>query len=348
MSSRRGKIMGKASSLTEREQGVITALVAEGHSLRVIADRLGGSRSVTVVRNYLKCPEQYGKRGPNQNAGKMTPYLRRKIENVLKTKPFSTAGQVQAGILSARAKSVSVQTVRRVIRNEHIWKKCKKTPHLQDRHRQARIKFVLDHHWKREEWRDVVFTDEKKWNLDGPDGLKFYWAGLEDEPAVCLSRVYGGQSLMVWGAINGEGKLALLFTKDYYSGGQTAAKYVEMLDKSRVIVKAKETLGYFKFMQDGAASHRAKITMDWLQCNNVEVLDWPALSPDLNPIENVWGQLTRQVYGGCKQYSNVKELRKAVEDAWEKMDDCYVRDLYDSMPKRIIEVALAQGKKCRF
>ncbi|KAA8493856.1 Transposable element Tc3 transposase [Porphyridium purpureum] len=144
------------------------------------------------------------------------------------------------------------------------------------------MKFVLDHHWKREDWRDVVFTDEKKWNLDGPSGLKFYWAGLEDEPAICLNRVCGGQSLMVWGAINGDGKLALLFTKDYYSGGQTAAKYLEMLDKPRVI------------------------------------------------------------------YSNVRELREAVEDVWEQRDDCYARDLYDSMSKRIIQVALVQGKTGRF
>ncbi|KAA8499908.1 Transposable element Tc3 transposase [Porphyridium purpureum] len=153
---------------------------------------------------------------------------------------------------------------------------------------------------------------------------------------------------MVWGAINGDGRLALLLAKDYYSGCQTAAQYLKMLDKSRVIVKVEEKLGYFKCIQGGDACYRAKITMDWLQRNNVEVLDWPALSPDLNPIENVWGHLTHQVYGGCKQYSNAKELREAIEDAWEKMGDYYVRDLYDSMPKKIIKVALAQGKKDRF
>ncbi|KAA8493356.1 Transposable element Tc3 transposase [Porphyridium purpureum] len=71
------------------------------------------------------------------------------------------------------------------------------------------------------------------------------------------------------------------------------------------------------------------------------------MSPDLNPVENVWGHLTRQVYGECKQYSTVNELGEAIEDAWEKMEDCYVRDLYSSMPKPIIEVTLAQGKKCR-
>ncbi|KAA8490369.1 Transposable element Tcb2 transposase [Porphyridium purpureum] len=73
-----------------------------------------------------------------------------------------------------------------------------------------------------------------------------------------------------------------------------------MLDRSRVIVKAEEKLGYFKFMHDGTASHRAQVTKDWLQRKYVEVQDWPALPPDLNPIENVLGHLTRQVCGGCK------------------------------------------------
>ncbi|KAA8499577.1 hypothetical protein FVE85_7162 [Porphyridium purpureum] len=118
--------------------------------------------------------------------------------------------------------------------------------------------------------------------MDSNDGSKFYWAGLEDEPSGCLSRVCGGQGLMVRKAIQGDGKLTLLFAKDSDPGGQAAAKYVERSDRSRVIVQAEEKLGYFTIMRDRAASHRAQITLDWKERSDVEVLDLaaPSAEPD--------------------------------------------------------------------
>ncbi|OAF68367.1 Phenylalanine-4-hydroxylase [Intoshia linei] len=51
------------------------------------------------------------------------------------------------------------------------------------------------------------------------------------------------------------------------------------------------------------------------------IMDWPAVSPDLNPIENIWGIMVRCLYGGNKQYNNINELTKAVMYSWEKILD---------------------------
>lgn len=70
------------------------------------------------------------------------------------------------------------------------------------------------------------------------------------------------------------------------------------------------------FQQDNASIHTSRSTKDWFSQQNVQVLDWPALNQDLNPIENIRCILTRQVYPNGKQYSTVEELQGSIEKAW--------------------------------
>lgn len=96
------------------------------------------------------------------------------------------------------------------------------------------------------------------------------------------------------------------------------------------------------FMQDNAPPHVSRHTLGWLQAQNIFVLPWPARSPDLNPIENVWSVLARQVYGGGRTYSTLSELNSVLDTAFEGITTDYLRTLYDSMPSRLISV-IAKG-----
>jgi transposase len=60
---------------------------------------------------------------------------------------------------------------------------------------------------------------------------------------------------------------------------------------------------------DNATSHTARSLRDFLQDRNVSVLPWPAKSPDLNPIENVWDLLDRRVRAWAIPPRNVWEER---------------------------------------
>ena len=66
------------------------------------------------------------------------------------------------------------------------------------------------------------------------------------------------------------------------------------------------------FQQDTDAIHNARHTLTFLQENGICVLGPLACSPDLNPIENVWGSIARDVYGNGKQFESVNDLRDAI------------------------------------
>ena len=74
-------------------------------------------------------------------------------------------------------------------------------------------------------------------------------------------------------------------------------------------------------------------------------MDRPALSPDLNPIENLWSIVAQQVYGQSKQYDLKVSLTGAIMKSWSEIDDQTVKSLIGSMKNCCIEVIAAKGGK---
>ncbi|GBO18878.1 hypothetical protein AVEN_72963-1 [Araneus ventricosus] len=72
----------------------------------------------------------------------------------------------------------------------------------------------------------VLFSDEEKCNLDGPDGNIKYWHDLRKEPRSFFSKQSGGGSVMVWAAFNFNGQVGLAFL----DGRQNSPKYIETLE----------------------------------------------------------------------------------------------------------------------
>ncbi|EYC03119.1 hypothetical protein Y032_0096g2948 [Ancylostoma ceylanicum] len=99
----------------------------------------------------------------------------------------------------------------------------------------------------------------------------------------------------------------------------------------------------YTIQQDNAAVHVSQSTKTWLSKNRVNVMDWPACSPDLNPMENLWGIIARKVYSNHCQFQTIDDLKTAVIDAWEDVEDDTLRNLVNSMPNRLFEVASRQG-----
>jgi hypothetical protein len=119
-----------------------------------------------------------------------------------------------------------------------------------------------------------------------------------------------------------------------------SADYVRVLDEHLRPFCANQQ---FIYQQDNAPIHTSRETRRWFNDNNITLLDWPACSPDLNPTENIWGQLVRMIYAENKQYQTVEQLKQAILKAWRRLTVQTLRNHVESMPNRIFQVINRNG-----
>ena len=67
----------------------------------------------------------------------------------------------------------------------------------------------------------------------------------------------------------------------------------------------------------------------------LKVLDWPANSPDKNPIEHLWGYMKARLDEYPEAPRNMQELWERVQDVWTTIPSEYIKELYESTPRRI-------------
>ncbi|GFT96719.1 transposable element Tc1 transposase [Trichonephila clavipes] len=90
----------------------------------------------------------------------------------------------------------------------------------------------------------------------------------------------------------------------------------------------------FLFLDDNARPHRANIVDECLQTEDITRMDWPAYSPDLNPIEHVWDMLGRRIAAHQPSPTCLPELRRALLDEWCNIPQDQIDNLILSMPRR--------------
>ncbi len=147
---------------------------------------------------------------------------------------------------------------------------------------------------------------------------------------------------MIWGAMSSAGVGPLCFLKT----NVTAPVYQEILE--HFMLPSADKLfkdADFIFQQDLAPAHTAKSTKSWLNDHGVVcwccVLDWPANSPDLIPIENLRGIVKRKMRN--KRPKNADELKATVKETWASIPPQQCHKLITSMPRRIEAVIKAKG-----
>ncbi len=102
----------------------------------------------------------------------------------------------------------------------------------------------------------------------------------------------------------------------------------------------------WRLLQDNDPKHKSNLVRNWLFTNGISLLDFPAYSPDLNPIENLWNDLARRVE--VRPASTVEELQDAIAEEWERTSSAFLRKLARSMPKRCQAVIDAKGDHTKY
>ena len=186
-------------------------------------------------------------------------------------------------------------------------------------------------------WKKVIFSDESKIMI-GHDMRVHIWRKTGEGWRPDLVTVDAPRprfEIMIWGCVSwyGVGTLASV------DGNINSVKYQEILDDNLWPVLVRHFPdGNYIFQDDNAPVHRSHSTREFIHRNGIKTMSWPAQSPDINIIENLWLFIKRKLQSRVYIIKSKDDLFTEVQQIWMDITPDYVKCLYRSIPRRIFSV----------
>jgi transposase len=244
--------------------------------------------------------------------------------------------QLECSARTVRRRWDEVGLLGRVQQEEHAYS---------DETLRRRISFAEGYsRWTEDDWARVLFSDETHFYL-GHHGREYVQrpvgAALDPKYTLKTERLEGKVSL--WGCICARG----LGHAELYVDSLNARQYQNILALN-LVSSAHQfwPTGSWWFQQDNWSVHTAGTSQAWFHNHGVDLIEWPAWSPDLNPIENLWSDLKRRVY--AHHARTMEELEHWIGIEWQATDLSFISHICRSMPKRLQLLLENNGHKISY
>ena len=266
-----------------------------------------------------------------------------------------TVPQIKRHLKAQLNEDMSLSTVRRSLISHGAKAKARsKKPLLTEKHKKDRLKHCK--HWQRYSWSRVMLSDSKYFLLypSGKGTKVWVWDGQSPAP---LPAVRGGFKVHFYAAVCKWGKTPLFMTAGstgisvMHNGkkckGVTQYVYQDLL-RDQLLPACTKIMrprygNEWYFQQDGARAHTAQSTLQFLRQQPFQLMyPWPALSPDLSWIENLWAWMEKKLRD--QQHELTKEnFVDTIHNIWNGMPHALLEKLHNSVPRRLQQCIDNQG-----
>jgi transposase len=291
-----------------------------------------------IIKRWIAEKSVARKRGQGDKR-KTTPEQDRYIVLAVKRNRQITLEAIAKGIPGMK---VSTRLVSRRINElsdlSSAWKhKC---PFISNKNRIKRLAWCKERlTWTKEQWREILWSDESPFVLRYNRATRVWRTQSEKYERWAMSgTVKHDQKIMVWGCFSslGVGNLHLI------DGIMDKHQYRDILF-NQMLPSARRLFGdsEWKFQEDNDPKHTSIVCKQFHVEHKTNRIDWPAQSPDLNPIENLWSILDQRCQDRSPNTKN--ELFACLAKEWKRLPISLLTNLVDSMPNRVAKVIERKG-----
>ncbi len=335
--------------LTEFQHGEIIGAWKFGYNGSQISEKLDRPKStvnkvIAAYKKGIEVPSSRTSRPP-----KMTERDNCHLMQILNKNRRININELCEDFVASTSTNISQITLKQHLHKNKIYGRVGvKKPFVNAANRMKRFSWAKKRKNWVNEWENIIWSDESRYEVFRGNGKRYVWRNTQEKyNPKCLIPTFksGRESVMVWACFT-KNKLGPIIRLE---GRITAKIYIELLENYLLpFINNLENKNNYIFQEDNAPIHTAHIAKDWKKDNNIASLPWPAQSPDLNPIENLWDVLERRVRKHKPLPRNQDNLWQILQEEWLKLDIDICNNLVDSMPRRIAAVIANKGNPTKY